>query len=115
MWLRSAAIADSRGLQVSAHCALNLHAHVAAAVPNLRHVEYFHDHHRVETMLFDGALGPRGGVLTTTDQPGHGLALRTPKLRSTGCAEVRRAGDSRLVSRRIDAAFARGFSSGLIT
>ena len=77
VWLRAAAIAGSRGLQVSAHCAPNLHAHVAAAVPNLRHVEYFHDHHRIETMLFDGALDPRGGVLTPTDQPGHGLALRT--------------------------------------
>jgi len=76
-WLRTAAIAGSRGLQVSAHCAPNLHAHVATAVPNLRHVEYFHDHHRIETMLFDGALDPRGGVLIAADRPGHGLALRT--------------------------------------
>jgi L-alanine-DL-glutamate epimerase-like enolase superfamily enzyme len=75
-WLRAAAIAGSRGLQVSAHCAPNLHAHVATAVPNLRHVEYFHDHHRIETTLFDGALDPRGGVLITGDHPGHGLALR---------------------------------------
>jgi L-alanine-DL-glutamate epimerase-like enolase superfamily enzyme len=75
-WLRAAAIAGSRGLQVSAHCAPNLHAHVATAVPNLRHVEYFHDHHRIETMLFDGALDPRGGVLIAADHPGHGLTLR---------------------------------------
>ena len=75
-WLRAAAIAGSRGLQVSAHCAPNLHAHVATAVPNLRHVEYFHDHHRIETMLFDGALDPRGGALIAGDHPGHGLALR---------------------------------------
>jgi L-alanine-DL-glutamate epimerase-like enolase superfamily enzyme len=77
VWLRVAAIASSRGPQVSAHGAPNLHASVGAAVPNLRHVEYFHDHHRIETMLFVGALDPRGGVLTTTNQPGHGLALRT--------------------------------------
>jgi L-alanine-DL-glutamate epimerase-like enolase superfamily enzyme len=75
-WLRAAAIAGARGLQVSAHCAPNLHAHVATAVPNLRHVEYFHDHHRIETMLFDGALDPRGGVLIAADHPGHGLTLR---------------------------------------
>jgi hypothetical protein len=31
------------------------------AVPNLRHVEYFHDHQRIEQMLFDGALDPAGG------------------------------------------------------
>jgi L-alanine-DL-glutamate epimerase-like enolase superfamily enzyme len=77
VWLRAAAIAGSCGLQVSAHCAPNLHAHIAAAAPNLRHVEYFHDHHRIETMLFDGALDPRGGTLKTSDRPGHGLALRT--------------------------------------
>ena len=62
-WLRAAAVAAARGLQVSGHCAPNLHAHVAAAVPNLRHLEYFHDHARIESMLFDGALDPTGGVL----------------------------------------------------
>jgi hypothetical protein len=34
------------------------------AVPNLRHVEYLHDHQRVERMLFDGALDPEGSILT---------------------------------------------------
>ena len=42
-----------------AHCAPNLHAHVATAVPDLRHIEYFHDHHRIETSLFIGALHRR--------------------------------------------------------
>ena len=62
-WQRAAAVAAARGLQVSGHCAPNLHAHVAAAVPNLRHLEYFHDHARIESMLFDGALDPSGGSL----------------------------------------------------
>jgi L-alanine-DL-glutamate epimerase-like enolase superfamily enzyme len=56
VWLRTAALAESAHLQISGHCVPNLHASVAAAVPNLRHVEYFHDHHRIETMLFEGAL-----------------------------------------------------------
>ena len=43
-FLRASAVAAASGLQVSAHCAPNLHAHVCAAVPNLRHLEYFHDH-----------------------------------------------------------------------
>jgi L-alanine-DL-glutamate epimerase-like enolase superfamily enzyme len=47
-FLRGAALAAAHNLQVSGHCAPNLHAHVAAAVPNLRHVEYFHDHQRIE-------------------------------------------------------------------
>ena len=63
-FLRGAALAAAHNVQVSAHCAPNLHAHCAAAVPNLRHVEYFHDHQRIERTSFDGALDPHGGVLT---------------------------------------------------
>jgi L-alanine-DL-glutamate epimerase-like enolase superfamily enzyme len=76
-WLRAAAVAAGRGLQVSGHCAPSLHAHVAAAVPNLRHLEYFHDHVRIESMLFDGALDPHGGALHPDPaRPGLGLALK---------------------------------------
>lgn len=76
-WLRAAALAQSRGIDVSAHCAPNLHAHVATSVPNLRHVEYFWDHERIETMLFDGTLSPLGGTLTPdTDRVGHGLTFK---------------------------------------
>jgi L-alanine-DL-glutamate epimerase-like enolase superfamily enzyme len=76
-WLRAAAVAAARGLQVSGHCAPNLHAHVAAAVPNFRHLEYFHDHARIEAMLFDGALDPTGGALRPDpSRPGLGLALK---------------------------------------
>jgi L-alanine-DL-glutamate epimerase-like enolase superfamily enzyme len=76
-FLRAAAVAAARGLQVSGHCAPNLHAHVAAAVPNLRHLEYFHDHERIETMFFDGVLDPAGGALhPDPSRPGHGLTLK---------------------------------------
>jgi len=76
-FLRGAALAAAHNIQVSGHCAPNLHAHAAAAVPNLRHVEYFHDHQRIERMFFDGALDPAGGVLTPDPgRPGLGLELR---------------------------------------
>jgi L-alanine-DL-glutamate epimerase-like enolase superfamily enzyme len=72
-WLRAAAVADARSLDVSAHCAPAAHVPVAAAVPNLRHIEYFHDHARIERRYFDGVLTPAGGVLTPIgDRPGHG-------------------------------------------
>jgi L-alanine-DL-glutamate epimerase-like enolase superfamily enzyme len=74
-WLRSAAVAAGFGLTVSGHCAPNLHAPVAAATPNLRHLEWFHDHVRIESQLFDGSLDPVGGTITPTDQPGHGMTL----------------------------------------
>jgi L-alanine-DL-glutamate epimerase-like enolase superfamily enzyme len=77
-FLRGAALAAAHSTQVSGHCAPNLHAHVGAAVPNLRHVEYFHDHQRIERLLFDGTLDPQGGTLAPDpDQPGLGLQLRT--------------------------------------
>ena len=63
-FLRGAALAAAHNVQVSGHCAPNLHAQVAVAVPNLRHLEYFHDHQRIERMFFDGTLDPEGGVLT---------------------------------------------------
>jgi len=76
-WLRAAAVAAAHGLQVSGHCAPNLHAQVAAAVPNLRHLEYFHDHVRIEGRLLDGALDPSGGVLRPDQgRPGLGLELK---------------------------------------
>jgi L-alanine-DL-glutamate epimerase-like enolase superfamily enzyme len=76
-FLRGSALAAVHNLQVSGHCAPNLHARVGVAVPNLRHVEYFHDHQRIEQMLFDGALDPDGGIMTPDpDQPGLGLTLR---------------------------------------
>jgi L-alanine-DL-glutamate epimerase-like enolase superfamily enzyme len=77
-WLRVAAVAASYGLEISGHCAPHLHAAVATAVPNLRHLEWFHDHVRIESMFFDGALDPAGGVVTPDpDAPGLGLTLRT--------------------------------------
>jgi L-alanine-DL-glutamate epimerase-like enolase superfamily enzyme len=75
-WLRAAAVSAAHGLQVSGHCAPNLHAHPAAAIPNLRHLEYFHDHARIENLLFDGALDPTGGTLHPDQgRPGLGLIL----------------------------------------
>ena len=62
-WLRVAAIATASGLEISGHCAPALHAQVAGTALNLRHLEYFHDHSRLENMLFDGVVIPRDGAL----------------------------------------------------
>jgi L-alanine-DL-glutamate epimerase-like enolase superfamily enzyme len=76
-WTRGAALAAAHNLQVSGHCAPALHAPVACAVRNVRHLEYFHDHARIEALLFDGAPDPDGGEVTpATDRPGLGLELR---------------------------------------
>ncbi len=76
-FIAAAELAAAHGLEVSGHCAPNLHARAAAGVANLRHVEYFHDHQRIERMLFDGALDPVTGTLTPDPgEPGLGLELR---------------------------------------
>jgi hypothetical protein len=46
-------------------------------VQPLRHLEYFHDHVRIEHMLFDGALTPVDGALhPDLSRPGLGLAFK---------------------------------------
>ena len=75
-WLRGATLAEAAHLQVSAHCAPSLHALVAAAVPNLRHVEWFVDHARLEPQLLDGIPEVSGGALRPRhDGPGHGMTV----------------------------------------
>jgi hypothetical protein len=59
-WLRVASVAAAYNLRISGHCAPHLHAHVAAVTPNLRHLEWFHDHVRIESLLFEGTLDQLG-------------------------------------------------------
>ncbi len=76
-FLNAAGLAEQFGLQISAHCAPQASAHVCCAVPHFRHIEYFHDHVRVERELFDGVLEPDGGALRPDrSRPGHGLELK---------------------------------------
>ncbi len=76
-FLQVGALCAAHGLPLSAHCAPALHAHPGCAVPAVRHLEYFHDHARIEAMLFDGAVRPVGGALRPDlSRPGHGLDLR---------------------------------------
>ena len=50
----------------------------AAAIPNFRHLEWFHDHVRIESMFFDGTLDPSGGsIRPDPGRPGLGLTFRS--------------------------------------
>lgn len=76
-FLKIAALCEAFEMPLSAHCAPQLHAHVACAASCLRHVEYFHDHNRIDRMLFDGSLEPRDGALSPDkSRAGHGMALK---------------------------------------
>jgi len=58
-----AALCQARSMLLSAHTAPSLHAHVCCALAPVCHVEYFHDHTRIEQMFFDGALTAQDGAL----------------------------------------------------
>jgi len=64
-------------LPLSAHTAPAIHVHVSCAAPKSVHLEYFHDHVRIENMLFEGVQQPKQGVLEPDmSRPGLGLTLK---------------------------------------
>jgi L-alanine-DL-glutamate epimerase-like enolase superfamily enzyme len=76
-FLKIAALCEAFNIDLSGHCAPALHLHAACAAPRLRHLEWFHDHVRIESMLFDGAPIARNGVIQPDlARPGNGLVFR---------------------------------------
>src|SRR3954447_9166604 len=62
-FMTAASIAEGCHVPLSAHTAPSLHARIGAACRNLINIGYFHDHARIEAMLFDGAAKPDKGLL----------------------------------------------------
>ncbi len=76
-FMQAAALAETYPLPLSAHCGPSIHLHLGCAANALRHVEYFHDHARIEQMLFEGFCTPRGGVMyPDRGRPGLGLEFK---------------------------------------
>jgi L-alanine-DL-glutamate epimerase-like enolase superfamily enzyme len=73
-FLQAAALCSAHSIPLSAHTAPAIHMHVCCAAPNAIHLEYFHDHVRIENLLFDGVQQPRNGELVP-DLTRHGLGL----------------------------------------
>ncbi len=66
------------GVPLSLHCGPAIHLHPGLALQQLVHLEYFHDHVRIEHLLFDGAIPPRDGALIPDlSRPGNGLELKS--------------------------------------
>jgi L-alanine-DL-glutamate epimerase-like enolase superfamily enzyme len=76
-FLQVASLCQAHNIPMSAHTAPALHAHVACAIPLFKNLEYFHDHVRIESRLFDG-LPPlvNGELRPDTSRPGLGLELK---------------------------------------
>jgi L-alanine-DL-glutamate epimerase-like enolase superfamily enzyme len=77
-FLQVGALCDAFSIPLSAHTAPSLHLAPCCALGRVRHIEYFHDHVRIEQMLFDGAQRPRGDGCLYPDlsRPGLGLELK---------------------------------------
>ena len=76
-FLRAAALTESHGMSLSAHCAPSLHVQACCAIPLLSPIEYFHDHVRIEQIFFEGALVPVDGSLRPDrSRPGLGLTFK---------------------------------------
>jgi L-alanine-DL-glutamate epimerase-like enolase superfamily enzyme len=76
-FLRAGALCAAHPLPLSAHTAPSLHTHLCCALDPAVHVEYFHDHARIERLLFDGTIEPVGGVLhPDRGRAGLGLEFR---------------------------------------
>ena len=77
-YLLADALTHAANLPLSSHCAPALHLPCAVAAHRQRHMEWFHDHVRIERLVFDGAPTPEGGhVSPDWSRPGIGLALKS--------------------------------------
>lgn len=76
-FLRAGSLTDSHQMPFSSHCAPSMHLHAALALPTFYIAEYFHDHVRIEKMLFDGFTTPKNGCLKPDlSKPGIGLDFK---------------------------------------
>ena len=76
-FLKAAALCEAHCIPLSAHTAPMLHTHVCCAVVPAYDIEYFHDHARIEQMLFDGAAEPiEGNLAPDLSRPGLGIELK---------------------------------------
>lgn len=71
------ALCEANNLPLSSHCAPYVTVPAGAAARMLRHLEYFHDHVRIEKQFFDGTPDPADGALQPDrDRPGIGLEFK---------------------------------------
>lgn len=76
-FLKAGALCEAHHLPLSAHTAPAIHTHLGCAATPLRHLEYFHDHVRIENMFFAGVRSPVNGELSPDlSQPGMGIEFK---------------------------------------
>jgi L-alanine-DL-glutamate epimerase-like enolase superfamily enzyme len=76
-FLQAGELCWAANVPLSSHCGPSMHVHVCCSVPRAIHMEFFHDHVRIERMFFDGFCEPIEGVMSPDlSRPGMGLELK---------------------------------------
>lgn len=76
-FLKAGCLAEAYALPFSSHCAPTLHLHAALALPSFYIAEYFYDHVRIESMLFDGFCPAADGYMQPdAHRPGLGIEFK---------------------------------------
>lgn len=76
-FLDVAALCWAHNIALSSHCGPSMHLHVCCAVPRAVHMEFFHDHARIERMFFDGFCEPVSGSMSPDlSRAGIGMELK---------------------------------------
>lgn len=76
-FLKIGNVCETYHFPLSAHTSPSLHATLCCALVPAINVEYFHDHARIEQMVFDGAIQPvNGNLRPDLSRPGLGLELK---------------------------------------
>jgi L-alanine-DL-glutamate epimerase-like enolase superfamily enzyme len=76
-FLDVASLCWAANIPLSSHCGPSMHLHVCCAVPRAIHMEFFHDHARIERMFFDGFCEPENGLMEPDlSRSGIGLELK---------------------------------------
>ncbi|GGA80612.1 mandelate racemase [Edaphobacter acidisoli] len=76
-FLDAASLCWAHNVPLSSHCGPSMHLHVCCAAPRAIHMEFFHDHTRIERMFFDGFCEPKDGCMSPDlSRPGMGLELK---------------------------------------
>jgi L-alanine-DL-glutamate epimerase-like enolase superfamily enzyme len=76
-FLEVAALCWAHNVPLSSHCGPSMHLHICCSVARAIHMEFFHDHARIERMFFDGFCEPVGGRMSPDlSRPGMGIELK---------------------------------------
>ncbi len=77
-FFEAASLCKAHPISLSVHTAPTIHSNICCSVQAcVRHIEYFHDHERIEHLLFDGAAGPsKGDLYPNMSEPGMGIVLK---------------------------------------